>query len=52
MLKLPVWFPGATLKRMAIQAKSNLHEMMDVPFRYAYDRVVKYLFISAAQSIA
>ncbi|KAG8213254.1 cytochrome P450 [Butyriboletus roseoflavus] len=39
LLKLPVWFPGATLKRMAIQAKSNLHEMMDVPFRYAYDRV-------------
>ncbi|KAF8556227.1 cytochrome P450 [Imleria badia] len=40
LLKLPVWFPGATLKRMAIQAKSNLHEMMDVPFRYARDRVI------------
>ncbi|KAI9567359.1 cytochrome P450 [Boletus coccyginus] len=39
LLKLPVWFPGATLRRMAIQAKSNLHEMMDVPFRYARDRV-------------
>ncbi|KAF8121767.1 cytochrome P450 [Boletus edulis] len=40
LLKLPAWFPGATLKRMAIQAKSNLHEMMDVPFRYARDRVM------------
>lgn len=29
---------------MAMQAKSNLHEMMDVPFRYARDRVVKHLF--------
>lgn len=49
MLKLPVWFPGATLKRMAIQAKSNLHEMIDVPFTYARNRVVKHSFISITQ---
>lgn len=36
---------------MAIQAKSNLHEMMDVPFRYARDRVVKDSFIPTVQSI-
>ncbi|KAF9243459.1 cytochrome P450 [Melanogaster broomeanus] len=40
LLKLPAWFPGATLKRMAVQSKKNLHEMMDVPFRYARDRVM------------
>ncbi|KIJ13396.1 hypothetical protein PAXINDRAFT_170472 [Paxillus involutus ATCC 200175] len=39
LLKLPVWFPGATFKRMAIQSKKSLHEMIDVPFRYARDRV-------------
>ncbi|KAF9223710.1 cytochrome P450 [Gyrodon lividus] len=40
LLKLPTWFPGATLKRMAIQSKKNLHEMMNEPFRYARDRVM------------
>ncbi|KIJ66911.1 hypothetical protein HYDPIDRAFT_85366 [Hydnomerulius pinastri MD-312] len=40
LLKLPPWLPGATLKRLAMQSKKNLHEMMEVPFRYAHDRVL------------
>lgn len=49
MLKLPVWFPGAIFKRMAVEAKSNLHEMIEVPFCYARDRVVNHLLTPADQ---
>ncbi|KAH7884392.1 cytochrome P450 [Phlebopus sp. FC_14] len=40
LLKLPVWFPGATLTRMAAQCRKNLHKMIDVPFQYAHDRAL------------
>ncbi|OJA21654.1 hypothetical protein AZE42_09325 [Rhizopogon vesiculosus] len=40
LLKLPAWFPGATLKRLAIQSQKNSAAMVDIPFRYARERVM------------
>ncbi|KAG1726695.1 cytochrome P450 [Suillus paluster] len=40
LLKLPAWFPGASLKRLAIQSQKNATAMTDVPFYYARERVM------------
>ncbi|KAG1720161.1 hypothetical protein EDB19DRAFT_1835146, partial [Suillus lakei] len=39
LLKLPSWFPGASFKRLAIQSQKNATAMVDIPFRYARERV-------------
>ncbi|KAG1727741.1 cytochrome P450 [Suillus lakei] len=40
LLKLPSWFPGASFKRLAIQSQKNATAMVDIPFRYARERVM------------
>ncbi|KAG0700269.1 cytochrome P450 [Suillus ampliporus] len=40
LLKLPAWFPGASLKRLAIQSRKNATAMIDIPFHYARERVM------------
>lgn len=40
VLKLPAWFPGAGLKRLAIQSQKNSAAMVEIPFNYARERVV------------
>ncbi|KAJ8585906.1 cytochrome P450 [Rhizopogon salebrosus TDB-379] len=40
LLKLPAWFPGATLTRLAIQSQKNSATMVEDPFSYARERVM------------
>ncbi|KAG2117754.1 cytochrome P450 [Suillus clintonianus] len=40
LLKLPSWFPGANFKRLAVQSQKNATAMVDIPFRYARERVM------------
>ncbi|OJA18950.1 hypothetical protein AZE42_09771 [Rhizopogon vesiculosus] len=35
---LPAWFPGASFKRHALELKSVLTDMVEIPFEYALDK--------------
>ncbi|KAH7928930.1 cytochrome P450 [Leucogyrophana mollusca] len=41
LLRLPDWVPGTSIKRVALQSQKCATEMIEVPFRYAQERITK-----------
>ncbi|KAH7928072.1 cytochrome P450 [Leucogyrophana mollusca] len=35
LMRLPVWFPGATIKRDALLSRKHVSDMVETPFKYA-----------------
>ncbi|KAJ8592290.1 cytochrome P450 [Rhizopogon salebrosus TDB-379] len=41
LLRLPVWFPGATFKRASVECLQAGHDVKEIPFRSVIDRMSK-----------
>ena len=42
VLKLPVWFPGATFKRLSVKCLQAARDMKEIPFQYINERMVSH----------
>ena len=40
--RLPVWFPGAGFKQVALQCGKLAHEVLDIPYEHAVLKSVRY----------
>lgn len=43
VLRLPSWFPGATLKRASVECLKAGHDVREIPFQDVKDRMVNHL---------
>jgi cytochrome P450 len=41
LLRLPSWFPGMSIKKIATQSQECVREWMNVPFQYVLDRMAE-----------
>jgi hypothetical protein len=46
VLRLPVWFPGATFKRAALVCHQAGHDVKEVAFQDVTERMVNYVIHS------